>query len=52
MDDMKKLIKKLGGKEQTAEKLEISVRYVEMIRDGIKTPSKRIIKLIQIYLMT
>lgn len=49
MDQLKKLIKKTGSKKATAKKLEITVRYVDMILAG-KTPSKRIIKLIKIYL--
>jgi hypothetical protein len=52
MTDIRKLIKKLGSKEAVAEKLEISIRYVEMIRDGKRIPSARLKKLIQIYLTT
>lgn len=49
MNELTKLIKKLGSKQAVAEKLEITVRYVDMILAG-KKPSKRLIKLINIYL--
>jgi len=49
MNELNRLIKKLGSKKATAEKLEITVRYVDMVLAG-KRPSKRLIKLINIYL--
>ena len=49
MTQLKKLIKKTGSKKAAAKKLEITVRYVDMILAG-RRPSKRIIKLISIYL--
>ena len=49
MDKLKTLIKKLGSKKATAKKLEITDRYINMILAG-KKPSKRLIKLINIYL--
>jgi len=51
MKELKQLIDKCGGKKETAEKLMISVRYVEMILAG-KKPSKRLEKMIKIYLWT
>jgi len=50
MNELKQLVEKLGGKVQASEKLEITVRYVDMILAGEKIPSKRLIKLIRIYL--
>lgn len=50
MEDLKKLIEQLGGKKKTAEKLMISVRYIDMILAGTKVPSKQLQKLIQIFL--
>lgn len=49
MKELTKLIEKYGGKRAAAEKLEISLRYTEMILAG-KKPSKRLVKLINIYL--
>jgi len=49
MNELKQLIKKTGSKQATAEKLEITVRYVNMLLAG-KKPSKRLKKLINIYL--
>jgi len=49
MNELNKLIKKLGSKQAVAEKLEVTPRYVDMILAG-KRPSKRLIKLINIYL--
>lgn len=43
------LINKLGGKQAAADRLEITVRYVNMLLAG-KKPSKRLKKLINIYL--
>jgi hypothetical protein len=48
MKELTKLIKKTGSKKAAAEKLEITVRYIDMILAG-KQPSKRLIKLINIY---
>lgn len=50
MENLKQLIKQLGGKKATAEKLMITIRYIDMILAGTKKPSKRLEKLIQIYL--
>jgi len=50
MNELKELVAKLGGKQQASEKLEITIRYVDMILAGQKIPSKRLIKLIKIYL--
>jgi len=50
MKELAELTKRLGGKVQVAEKLEITIRYVDMILSGHKKPSKRLIKLIRIYL--
>jgi len=49
MKELQRLIKKLGGKREASEQLEITVRYVDMILRG-KKPSKRIVRLIKIYL--
>lgn len=43
-----KFIKACGSKKAAADKLEITVRYVDMILAG-KQPSKRLVKLINIY---
>jgi len=50
MNELKQLVEKLGGKVQASEKLEITVSYVDMFLAGEKIPSKRLIKLIRIYL--
>ena len=47
--DMQKLIDKLGSKQAAAEKLMISLRYVDMILAG-KQPSKRLVQLIKIHI--
>jgi len=49
MKELNKLIEKSGSKRAAAERLEISIRYIDMILAGHK-PSKRLIKLINIYL--
>lgn len=50
MDEMKLLVDRLGGKQAAAAKLEITVRYVDMILTGRYKPSKRLARLIRIYL--
>lgn len=50
MDEMKRLIKKYGGKKEVAALLEITVRYVEMILAGTRTPGKHLLKIMKIYL--
>jgi len=49
MEKLKQLIKKEGSKKAAADRLEISVRYIDYILNG-KKPSKRLQKLINIYL--
>lgn len=49
IEDMQKLIDKLGSKQAAAEKLMISLRYVDMILAG-KQPSKRLVQLIKIHI--
>ena len=51
MKELQDLIKKCGSKQETAEKLMVSVRYVDMLLAG-KKPSKRLEKMIKIYLWT
>jgi len=48
MKELTKLIDKLGSKRAAAERLEITIRYIDMILAG-KKPSKRLKKLIEIY---
>jgi len=50
MEDLKLLIERMGSKAAAAAKLEITVRYVDMILAGRYRPSKRLARLIRIYL--
>ena len=50
LEDMKLLIERMGSKAAAAAKLEITVRYVDMILAGRYRPSKRLARLIRIYL--
>ena len=47
--ELQNLIKKLGSKKAAAEKLMITIRYIDMLLAG-KRPSKRLVQLIKIYL--
>jgi hypothetical protein len=49
MNELKQLIKKEGSKRAAADRLEITVRYIDYILAG-KKPSKQLKKLINIYL--
>jgi len=48
--NLRKLVKKFGGKTTACEQLGITLRYVNMILAGSYAPSKRLVKLIKIYL--
>jgi len=50
MEDLKLLIERMGSKAAAAAKLEITVRYVDMILTGRYRPSKRLARRIRIYL--
>ena len=50
--EIKKLIKKYGGsKQEAADNLLVTVRYIDMILNGRK-PSKRLVKMVKILLST
>jgi hypothetical protein len=51
MENMQLLIDKYGSKKVVAEKLGITVRYVEMILAGTVKPGKSLEKLIKICLI-
>jgi predicted transcriptional regulator len=48
MKEIEQLIKKHGGKEEVAELLEISYRYVNMLLKG-KKPGRQLAKIIRMY---
>ncbi len=44
---IKQLVKKFGSKEETAQKLGVSLRYIYMLGKGEKVPSDHLRKLIK-----
>jgi len=48
--NLEKLIEKCGSKQAAADKLMITVRYIDIILSGKKVPSKRLQKMIEIAL--